>query len=92
VPDLDGRAGLAACHEAEHDLLGLLHDAWVAEGLRASVEGARAVARELDRAALAAIGVDLGDDLPAGRTRVRVGHVSLTSAARGAIGRSGALA
>jgi hypothetical protein len=76
----------------DHLLLGLLHDADVAEALGVDVERARAVARDLDQAALAAIGVDLGDDLPSAPTRVRVGHIPLTSAARAAIGRSGAVA
>jgi hypothetical protein len=76
----------------DHLLLGLLHDADVAAALGVDVERARAVAGDLDQAALAAIGVDLGDDLPPARTRVRVGHVPLTSAARAAIGRAGAVA
>lgn len=76
----------------DHLLLGLLHDDDVAALLGADVERGRAAARELDRAALAAIGLDLGDDLPAAAARLRVGHVPLTSAAREAIGRSGAFA
>lgn len=76
----------------DHLLLGLLHDDDVAALLGADVERGRAAARQLDRAALAAIGLDLGDDLPAIPARVRVGHVPLTSAAREAIGRSGAFA
>ena len=76
----------------DHLLLGLLHDRDVAETLGVDVERARAAARDLDQAALAAIGVDLGEDLPSAPTRVRFGHVPLTSAARAAIGRSGAIA
>lgn len=76
----------------DHLLLGLLHDQEIAEELGVNVERARAVARDLDQAALAAIGVDLGDDLPSERTRVRVGHVPMTSAARARIGRAGGVA
>lgn len=76
----------------EHLLLGLLHDQEIADALGVDVERARAAAADLDQAALAAIGVDLGDDLPSARTRVRVGHIPLTSAARAAIGRAGAVA
>lgn len=76
----------------DHLLLGLLHDDDVASQVGADVGRGRAAARELDRAALAAIGLDLGDDLPAVPARVRAGHLPLTSAAREAIGRSGAFA
>lgn len=75
----------------DHLLLGLLHDEAIAHAVGADVERARAAARELDQAALAAIGVDLGD-LPSARPGARVGHLPLTSAARAAIGRSGAVA
>ena len=76
----------------DHLLLGLLHDKDVADALGVDVERARAVDGDLDQAALAAIGVDLGDDLPSARIRARVGHIPLTSAARAAIGRAGGVA
>ena len=75
----------------DHLLLGLLQDAGVAEALRADVESARSAARELDRHALAAIGIDVAE-VPAPQTQVRVGHIPLTSAARATIGRAGAVA
>ena len=76
----------------DHLLLALLHDDDVAALVGADVDRGRAAARELDRAALAAIGLDLGDDLPAAPTRARTANLPLTSAAREAVGRSGAFA
>jgi hypothetical protein len=49
----------------DHLLLGLLHDPASAEALGIGVEEGRAALADLDRAALAAIGLDLGTlDLP----------------------------
>lgn len=71
----------------DHLLLGLLHDPDVAETLGVDVERARAAARDLDQAALAAIGIDLDDALvpsvPAG-----AGHASPTSGMRAAMARA----
>lgn len=75
----------------DHLLLGLLHDERVAATLGVDVEHARAAARELDKAALAAIGLDLGD-LPSAPARVTPGRIPLTSAAREVIARAGSVA
>lgn len=76
----------------DHLLLGLLHDDDVAARVGADVERGRAAAAALDRAALAAIGLDPGDDLPVAPARARAANLPLTSAAREAVGRSGAFA
>jgi ATP-dependent Clp protease ATP-binding subunit ClpA len=54
----------------DHLLLGLLHheDSWAAQALGVSLAGARAASDALDRAALAAVGIQvetLGEGLPA---------------------------
>jgi ATP-dependent Clp protease ATP-binding subunit ClpA len=54
----------------EHLLITLLEDDELATTVGVDAEAARAAAAELDRSALAAIGVDLGDFAPQGRGRV----------------------
>lgn len=75
----------------DHLLLGLLHDDDVVRGLGVGLDAARDAARELDRTALATIGLDLGP-LPAVHARASSGNLPLTSAARDAVARSGAVA
>jgi ATP-dependent Clp protease ATP-binding subunit ClpA len=75
----------------EHLLLGLLHDptSAPARALGVDVDTARAALDALDRAALAAIGVDLGDLPPASaapsRTHPPVSLSTLTSSGRAAL-------
>lgn len=75
----------------DHLLLGLLHDDDVVRGLGVGLDAARDAARELDRTALATIGLDLGP-LPAVRVRATSANLPLTSAARDVVARSGAVA
>ena len=75
----------------DHLLLGLLHDPTIAASLGTDVETARAAAERLDRAALAAIGLDL-TTAPPSAIRRRPGSASPTSGLRAAISRAVGLA
>lgn len=75
----------------DHVLLGLLHDPDVAGMLGVDVERARAAAWDLDRTALAAIGIELGD-VPLPRSPVGAGHAPPTSGMRATIARAFAIA
>jgi ATP-dependent Clp protease ATP-binding subunit ClpA len=74
----------------DHLLLGLLHDPGVVDTLCTDVEQARAAARDLDHAALAALGIDLGT-MPDPSAPRKVGHAPLTSGLRAVIARAVAL-
>lgn len=73
---------------SDHLLIALLHDPALAEAAGADAAAARAAADRLDRAALAAIGLDLGGFRPAdpGVAGRRIRH--FTAGARSVIGRS----
>jgi ATP-dependent Clp protease ATP-binding subunit ClpA len=71
----------------DHLLLGLLHDKEAAALLGVSVADARASADDLDRKALAAIGIDVGDFRPVVAPRV-VKHTPFTSGARAVMART----
>lgn len=75
----------------DHLLLGLLHNPMVADSLGTDLEAARAAADRLDRAALAAIGLDL-TTAPPSAIRRRPGSASPTSGLRAAISRAVGLA
>ena len=66
---------------SDHLLLAVLHDESLARVIGADVAAARDAVELLDRAALAAIGFDLGDVKMAGRV-ARGGHLVLTAGAR----------
>lgn len=74
----------------DHLLLGLLHDphSIAARVLGVDVEAARAASDNLDRAALAGIGVDVGPLSSPSRPMQARGHPSLTSGARAVLARS----
>lgn len=75
----------------DHLLLGLLHDPGIATRLDIDVERGRAAARQLDHAALAAIGIDLsGVALPT--APAAAGHAPPTSGMRAAVARAFTLA
>ena len=75
----------------DHLLLGLLHDQAAAADLGTDVEHARAAAAELDRRALAALGIDLGP-LPVQPARLKPGNASPTSGFRAVVARAVGLA
>nr|WP_210414679.1 Clp protease N-terminal domain-containing protein [Microlunatus elymi] len=70
-----------------HLLLGLLHDSAIAGSLGVDVEHARATAQDLDRQALAGIGLNLAQ-LPGPIVRRVSGHAPLTSGLRAVIARA----
>jgi ATP-dependent Clp protease ATP-binding subunit ClpA len=74
---------------SEHLFLGLLHepDSVAVKALGADLNGARAALEALDRAALAAIGLDVGDLPIASRAAWRKGP-RMSSAARAVINRA----
>jgi ATP-dependent Clp protease ATP-binding subunit ClpA len=74
----------------DHLLLGLLHDpdAVTARALGVDLESARAATAALDRAALAAIGIDVGDLTAARRPSRARRRPPLTSGARAVLARS----
>lgn len=65
----------------EHLLLALLHDTTIARAVGADADDAREAADELDRMALAAVGVDMGRTSISGRA-VLGKYVPFTSAAK----------
>ncbi len=75
----------------DHLLLGLLHDQEAAADLGTDLEHAHAAAAELDREALAALGIDLGP-LPGQPARLKPGNASPTSGFRAVVARAVALA
>lgn len=75
----------------DHLLLGVLHDPAIATLLGVDLERARAESRALDRQALAAIGIDIGDFNPAVVTS-KSKHAPFTSGARAVLLRAGTLA
>ncbi len=68
----------------EHLLIALLHDEALARLVGVDAATARYAADELDRAALAAVGLELGMFEPAARTAVSR-HISLTPGAKAAL-------
>ena len=75
----------------DHLLLGLLHDPAIAVALSTDIAHARATAENLDRSALAALGIDVGS-MPSPSAAKGAGHAPLTSGFRAVIGRAVALA
>lgn len=71
----------------DHLLLGLLHDPDIAELVGVDIHRARAAAWDLDQAALAAIGIDLGDTPPLSMS-VGAGHPPPTSGMRATMARA----
>ena len=71
----------------DHLLMGLLHDEQAASLVGVSAADARAKADELDRRALAAIGIDVGDFRPVVTPRV-FKRTSFTSGARSVLQRT----
>ncbi|MFD5601285.1 Clp protease N-terminal domain-containing protein [Leucobacter sp. NPDC058333] len=69
---------------AEHLLLALLREPPLAQAFGADADQARAAADALDRAALAAVGIDLGA-APLGAPATLGKHVPFTSAAKGVL-------
>jgi ATP-dependent Clp protease ATP-binding subunit ClpA len=74
----------------DHMLLGLLHDphSLAPRVLGVELESARAASDDLDRAALAAVGVDVGPLSPRSRPPQGRAHPPLTSGARAVLMRS----
>jgi ATP-dependent Clp protease ATP-binding subunit ClpA len=75
----------------DHLLLGLLHEPDIAAAIGVDVERARTAAWNLDQAALAAIGIELGH-VPPPSVPVSAGHASTTSGLRATMARAFALA
>lgn len=75
----------------DHLLLGLLHDPTITSTLGTDVDHARAAATDLDRSALASLGIDLGV-MPDHGAAASAGHAPLTSGLRAVITRAVALA
>lgn len=71
----------------EHMLLALLQDQEAAQALGVDSEAARRAADDLDRAALTAVGIDLGDANPNGRAALGR-HVPFTAGAKTVIKQS----
>lgn len=71
----------------DHLLLGLLHDPEAARMIGADLEQARAAARQLDRTALAALGIDPGES-PFAQKPVGSRHAPPTSGMRAAMARA----
>lgn len=72
---------------SEHLLIALLQDEELAQLVGADADDARAAVDEMDRAALAAIGVDLGGFAPAARAALGK-HVPFSSGAKAVLQRS----
>jgi ATP-dependent Clp protease ATP-binding subunit ClpA len=71
----------------DHLLLGLLHDRDAARAIGVDLEQAQAVARQLDRAALEAIGIDPGET-PLAHKPAGTRHTPPTSAMRATMARA----
>lgn len=89
VEDARYEAGLRGDRRigTDHLLLAVLHDEALAQIVGADVAAGRAVADQLDSAALAAVGLNLGGFQPTGRAALGK-HVRLTSGAKAVIQQS----
>ncbi|HEY0248004.1 MAG TPA: Clp protease N-terminal domain-containing protein [Gryllotalpicola sp.] len=89
VDDARYEAGLRGDRRigTEHLLISLLNDESIATAVGASAEAAREAADRLDRGALAAIGVELGDFAPRGRLALGR-HVPFTAGAKEVMGQT----